>query len=123
MEIRRGDVLMLNLPPSNGSKQSGRRPAVVVQNDTGNHFAPTTIVIPGTSANKRNNLPTHVRFGANPRRGIDLDTTFMAEQVQVIDKSEILEKLGRLTDSELAEVSVALQVSMGLMPRSARNVS
>ena len=119
MEIRRGDVLMANLPPSAGCKQSGMRPVVVVQNNAGNHFAPTTTVVPGTSATKKN-LPTHVRFSANPRIGISLDSTFMAEQVTTIDKSMIVERLGRLSDAELAEISLALKVQLELMTRDLR---
>lgn len=122
MDIRRGDVIMATLPPGVGSKQGGQRPAVVVQNNTGNHFSPTTIIVPGTSARKKP-LPTHVCLDANSRCGIKLDTTFMGEQVTVIDKSQIVGRLGRLSDAELARVTVALQVSMELMSQDARRVS
>ncbi|ERH13529.1 MAG: growth inhibitor [halophilic archaeon J07HB67] len=49
MEIQRGDVVIVELSPTKGSEQRGVRPCLVVQNDVGNRYAPTTIVAPFTS--------------------------------------------------------------------------
>lgn len=122
MVIRRDEVWWADLPKERGSEQGGIRPVIILQNDTGNHFAPTTTVIPGTSAHKKR-LPTHVPLKANSRIGLTLDSTFMAEQITTIDKSRIKQKLGELTDAELAQVSVALQVQLTLVLKDARQVS
>ena len=42
-----GDVLLVNLPVSDGREQSGRRPAVAIQSDVAGE--PMIIVIPVTS--------------------------------------------------------------------------
>ena len=55
--IKRGDLVYLNFDPIVGSEQGGPRPAVVVQNDMGNKHAPTVIIAPVTSKNKKSNLP------------------------------------------------------------------
>lgn len=60
--IKRGDLVYLNFDPIVGSEQGGPRPAVVVQNDMGNKHAPTVIIAPVTSKNKKSNLPTHVNI-------------------------------------------------------------
>ena len=51
--IKRGDLVYLNFDPIVGSEQGGPRPAVVVQNDMGNKHAPTVIIAPVTSKNKK----------------------------------------------------------------------
>ena len=58
--IKRGDLVYLNFDHIVGSEQGGPRPAVVVENDMGNKHAPTVIIAPVTSKNKKSNLPTHV---------------------------------------------------------------
>lgn len=42
----RGDIYLADLGTNVGSEQSGCRPVLVLQNDVGNHFAPTLIVAP-----------------------------------------------------------------------------
>ena len=60
--IKRGDLVYLNFDPIVGSEQGGPRPSVVIQNDIGNKHAPTVIIAPVTSKNKKSNLPTHVKL-------------------------------------------------------------
>ena len=45
MTVRRGEVYWVEFNPVKGSEQGGIRPALVVQNDTGNRFSPTTVVV------------------------------------------------------------------------------
>jgi len=44
MPVKRGEIYWVEFDPVKGSEQGGLRPALVVQNDTGNRFSPTTIV-------------------------------------------------------------------------------
>ena len=44
MSIARGEIYWVEFDPVKGSEQGGLRPAVVVQNDVGNRFSPTTVV-------------------------------------------------------------------------------
>jgi len=44
MSISRGEIYWVEFDPVKGSEQGGLRPAVVVQNDVGNRFSPTTVV-------------------------------------------------------------------------------
>ena len=41
---RRGEIWLVNWNPARGSEQTGKRPALIIQNDIGNEKAPTTIV-------------------------------------------------------------------------------
>ncbi|MBI5148987.1 type II toxin-antitoxin system PemK/MazF family toxin, partial [Candidatus Pacearchaeota archaeon] len=49
MNILRGDIVLVNLEPIIGAEQGKIRPAVVVQNNIGNEYSPTTIIAPITS--------------------------------------------------------------------------
>ena len=49
MEIKRGEVFFVNLNPTKGNEQGGARPCLIIQNDNGNKFSPTTIIAPITS--------------------------------------------------------------------------
>ena len=46
MEIKRGEIYFADITKydSKGSEQSGRRPVVILQNNIGNKFSPTTII-------------------------------------------------------------------------------
>lgn len=56
---RRGDIYLADLGEHHGHIQGGTRPVVVVQNDYGNRFAPTLIVVPLTTEIKKADMPTH----------------------------------------------------------------
>lgn len=45
MTLRRGEIYWVDYEPIKGSEQGGLRPAVVVQQDVGNRFSPTTVVV------------------------------------------------------------------------------
>ena len=62
--MKRGDIYYADLGKVVGSEQSGIRPVVVVQNNIGNKYSNTVIVLPITSRFKKK-LPTHVSISKN----------------------------------------------------------
>ncbi|MDE7122460.1 MAG: type II toxin-antitoxin system PemK/MazF family toxin, partial [Oscillospiraceae bacterium] len=56
--LRRGEIYYADLYGVIGSEQGGIRPVLIVQNDIGNRYSPTTIILPVTSAWKKS-MPTH----------------------------------------------------------------
>lgn len=50
--VKRGEIYYADLSPVIGSEQGGVRPVVIIQNDKGNKYSPTTIVAPITSRKK-----------------------------------------------------------------------
>ena len=44
MTVRRGEIYWVDFDPVKGSEQSGLRPALIVQQDLGNEYSPTTVV-------------------------------------------------------------------------------
>ena len=44
MKIKRGEVYLADLSDASGSEQGKVRPVVIIQNNRGNKYSPTTIV-------------------------------------------------------------------------------
>lgn len=105
--MTKGDIYYINLGgDSIGSEQKNDRFCVIIQNNIGNKYSPTTIVAMITSRLNRSKLPTHV-----PIKGCPLPSLVLCEQVRTIDKSRLLYKVGELAPNELTELNKALVVS------------
>lgn len=113
--VRRGDVFYANLNPIVGSEQGGTRPVLILQNDIGNHYSPTTIVAAITSRIKRAKLPTHVEIKVDDS-GLEVDSVILLEQIRTIDKVRLKEKVSHLGDALMQTVDRALLISLGLEP-------
>lgn len=63
--VGRGDIYYADLRGVVvGSEQGGIRPVLILQNDIGNKYSPTTIIAAITSREKKE-LPTHVQLHMN----------------------------------------------------------
>jgi len=105
--IRRGTVYWVRFGDTEGSEQGGCRPALAIQNDRGNIFSPTTLVLPVTSR-KKSRLPTHFEFVDSLGR----TQTICAEQVRVVDKSRIESAMFSLDESQLAGAQRAFEAAV-----------
>lgn len=108
--IERGDVYYADLNPVTGSEQGGIRPVLVIQNDTGNRFSPTIIVAAITSNTGKARLPTHIIIDADV---LCEKSVVLLEQIRTIDKSRLIKKVGRLSESDMLRVDEAISISMG----------
>lgn len=98
-QIRRGRVYWVHFDGNRGSEQGGLRPALVLQNDKGNRYSPTTIVIPLTTRLKPQ-MPTHFEF-YDAEHGFQ---TACAEQVRTVDKARISEFMCELDEEDMKSV-------------------
>jgi mRNA interferase MazF len=114
LEIRRGDVFYADLNPVIGSEQGGLRPVLVVQNDVGNYYSPTTIVAALTSRIKRAKLPTHVELPAG-QGYLVMDSVVLLEQLRTIDKVRLRNRICTLDDEVMKRVNRAAEISLGLL--------
>lgn len=114
MIIKRGDIFYADLSPVIGSEQGGVRPVLVVQNDIGNRYSPTVIIVAITSQINKAKLPTHVEIKASDY-GLPKDSVLLLEQIRTIDKRRLEEKIGHVTEDIMDKVNEALLVSLGLI--------
>ena len=85
----------------------------MVQNDIGNKFSPTVIIAAITSQINKAKLPTHLEITAEDY-GLSKDSVILLEQIRTIDKKRLRERIGRLDDEQMAKVSEALSISLGM---------
>lgn len=114
MLIRRGDIYFADLSPVVGSEQGGTRPVLILQNDIGNQYSPTTIVAAITSQISKAKLPTHVEM-VSSHGGLEKDSVILLEQIRTIDKSRLMEKVAVLNDELMKRVDQAVEISLGLV--------
>lgn len=112
--ISRGDLIYADLSPVIGSEQGGVRPVLVIQNDIGNKFSPTTIVAAITSVKNKSNLPTHVKIG-DKSSGLPKESVILLEQIRTIDKKRLKDKIGRVSDDFMKTIDEALRISLNLV--------
>lgn len=106
--MKRGQIYYADLSPSVGSEQGGKRPVLIIQNDVGNKYSPTTIIAPITSKAKTK-VPTHVKV----TMPTGIQSIILLEQIRVIDKSRLDSRpIGRMKSME--NVDKAIAISLGL---------
>lgn len=110
--VYRGEIYYADLSPAVGSEQGGVRPVVIVQNNTGNKHAPTTIIAPITSQIGKKPLPTHILFNGC---GVPKDSVILLEQIRTIDKSRLKQRMGSLPPEKVEVLDTAIKVSLGLV--------
>lgn len=116
MEIKRGEIYFADITKydSKGSEQSGRRPVLILQNDIGNKFSPTTIIAIITTKSKRN-LPTHVEIHRDNINNLRRDSIVALEQITTIDKDRLEFKIGELSMEDNKKVMEAIKVSLAMV--------
>ena len=113
--IQRGEIYYADLNPVVGSEQGDYRPVLIVQNNTGNRYSPTVIIIPITGKNRKAPLPTHIPL--SKVCGLEKDSMALAEQIRTIDRSRLGSYIGYVGKGVLSQVDKALFISVGLQSR------
>lgn len=116
MDIRRGDIVYVDLEPIRGSETGKKRPCLVIQNDVNNEYAPTTITAVITSRRrleKKKKYPTHVWIN-KAKGGLKIDSIIQCEQLRTIDKGRIIKKIGHLNDDFMQKVEEAIRIILSM---------
>ena len=100
MDIRRYDIVQVDLGQVVGSEQGGIRPVLVIQNNIGNIHSCTTIIMPLSSKLKSLNQPTHTLIKRSISNGLKADSVVLGEQMRVISNQRIIRKIGSVTDTD-----------------------
>ncbi len=115
MELKRGDIFIVDLNPVVGTEQAGLRPTLVIQIDKANKVSPHTIIIPFTTKIREIILPSHVKIPKNIG-GLSKDSILLCEQIRVIDKNRLIKKIGNINNFKyLKEINSAVKVILGLL--------
>jgi len=100
-----GEVYLMKFDGS-GSEQSGWRPGVIFQNNTGNAYSPNIIALPLTTALKKSAQPTHVIIRAEDS-GLHKDSMVLCENPERMSKSKVGRFITKLSDKYMREIAYA----------------
>jgi mRNA interferase MazF len=125
MTVPRGEIYWVELDPVKGSEQGGLRPALVVQNDTGNRYSPTTVVAAITRTLPPRPYPFVVEVepeesGLRERSAVNCAQVATIQQAG--DRSRLrppprrtdIEPIGRLGRDIMQRIDAALRYNLGL---------
>ncbi len=110
--IKRGEIYWVDWEKGKGSEQSGVRPALIIQNDTGNRVSPNTIVASLTTAPNKP-YPFLVEF-TSQESGLDKDGAVDLASIVTVSKTRLGDKCGELSQTKMAEVNEAIKTSLAL---------
>jgi mRNA interferase MazF len=111
-QIKRGEVWLANLNPTQGSEQSGIRPIVIFQNDIVSQFSTTIITIPLTTNQRRALIPICVPIKQG-EGGLIQDSVALCFQMRVLDKSRLIRKLGQLSHEIITQLEEVVLLTLG----------
>jgi mRNA interferase MazF len=114
IKIKRGDIYYAKLDPVVGRETGKTRPVLVIQNDIGNVYSPTTIIAVITEySQKKAAYPICVAVKKDSV--LKKDSIVNLSQIRIIDKKRlIMPKLGALSSTSMSEVDEALKRSLAL---------
>lgn len=125
MPVKRGEIYWVEFDPVKGNEQGGLRPALVVQNDIGNRYGPTTVVVAITRTIPPQPYPFIVVVEPH-ESGLPVRSTINCAQIATIQQSgkdsrfrpargaTTVQPIGRLPDNKLEEVDKALLFNLGI---------
>ncbi len=111
-QVKRGEVWLANLDPTQGSEQAGIRPIIIFQNDIVSQFSTTTITIPLTTNKRRASLPICVMINQGDG-GLLEDSVALCFQLRVLDKTRLIKRLGQLSLKTIAQLEEVILVTLG----------
>lgn len=110
---RRGELYWILFEPARGVEQSGRRPALVIQNDLGNEYAPYTVVAALTTTPIRKAFPFVVPIPEG-EGNLSRISSVNCAQLLTVDKSRLESRIGTLSPETMSLVDAALRYQLDL---------
>jgi len=119
--VRRGDVFWVDLSGATGSEIDHKvRPAVIIQNDIGNRYSPTTIVAPLSGSVRGKVYPIEVRLDPSDvsvstgDTGLQKASRVKLEQIRTVDKTRLRTRIGKVSPKKMVEIDKAIRISLSV---------
>ena len=117
-QIRRGDIVLVPSPYVSDFRKAKIRPALVVQNNTGNLFGSTVIVALISSSVPETRYPMHYGIAypsaVATAAGLRKPSVIKMETLVTLPKRAVLRRLGSLPEDVMRETDHALAFSLDL---------
>jgi mRNA interferase MazF len=117
MNVRRGDVVLVQYPFASGHGAS-RRPALIVQNDRDNRRLDNTIITQITTNRRHVNDPTQllIPWGTpeGQQAGVLHDSVVSCNNLATVHEERIHRVIGHLPDAVMSRIDECLKAALGL---------
>jgi len=105
-KIFQKEIYFVDLNPTKGKEQKGKRPVVIISGNTMNENFDVCIVCPISS--KIKNYTGSVKLEKNNINKLDEDSEILAFQIRTIAKDRMIKKIGEITNEQLKEIFYSL---------------
>src|SRR5215510_10166051 len=117
MNVRRGDVVLVQYPFATG-RGASRRPALIVQNDRDNRRLDNTVIAQITTNMRHVNDPTQllIPYGTpeGQQAGILHDSLVSCNNLATVHEERIHRVIGHLPDAMMSRIDECLKAALGL---------
>ena len=100
--MKRFDVYLVNLDPTQGKEIKKTRPATIISPNEMNDHISTVIIAPMTTKDRE--YPTRVPCKFKSKNG-----QIVLDQIRTVDKSRLVKRLGKIEKSTAEEILKILQ--------------
>ena len=111
-EPSRGEVWLVDLNPTKGHEQAGKRPGLIVSADLFNH-GPAGLVVMVPLSTVAKGIPFHVAVNP-PEGGVKQKSFVKCEDVRSVAKERLLRRLGTVSLHTMAAVEDRLGILLNL---------
>lgn len=110
--LKRGQIWLADLNPTQGSEQAGIRPVIIFQNDLVSQFSTTTIAIPLSTNQRRAALPICLLIEQG-NGGLSQDSVALCFQMRVLDKKRLSRLIGQLNSEIIDRLEEVILLTLG----------
>ena len=116
MTLTHGAIHWIRFPSANGREQAGRRPAIVVQDETSAGLLPVVLVVPVTGSLAASRFAGTMVIDPTPENGLLARSVALVFQMRAVDRRRIEDCIGIASAEVMAEIFAALDKLFGRTP-------
>jgi len=111
--VAQGDIWWTDRGPGSGARLGAYRPVVVVQGDSFNRSRLATVLaVPLTTNLERARFPGNVML-ESASTGLPKDSVANVSQIWTVQKSELQQRSGRVTNAKLQLILAGIDIMLG----------
>ncbi|HUR53967.1 MAG TPA: type II toxin-antitoxin system PemK/MazF family toxin [Gemmataceae bacterium] len=99
-----GEIYWVVFPPSDGHEQSGRRPAIILQDARYGERLSVVLVAPVTGSLANTRFAATVQVSPTEENGLYAESVILVFQIRAMDRTRFGKRIGFVTPEVLAQV-------------------